>query len=146
MISVIGTNRQTRWQPRTTRDAIWLLLRLCVGTAVVAAFLHLLLPGPAFFVILVMVGPVAVWLCHPSTDGQTATLGALVSGSATVALFLLALIASLLLFIVALVTGESTALPVAFETSPIVCIGSAVGGGAASLVARILADAIGGPA
>jgi len=47
---------------------------------------------------------------------------------------------------VALVTGESTALPVAFETSPIVCIGSAVGGGAASLVARILADAIGGPA
>ncbi len=146
MISIVSSSKPTRWQPQTTRDAVRLLVNLCVGAAVVAGFLHVLLPGPAFFLVLMLLGPVAVWLCHPRSDEQTALLGALVSGSAAVALFLIAAVGSLILLVVGTVAGESAALPVVFETAPIVWIGSAAGGGATSLIARILADAVGGPA
>src|SRR5687768_10218566 len=72
------------------------LAKASVVAAGLAGLLYLIFPGPAFFIFLVMLGPVAVWLAHPPSDGASFTTGAAASGSAALALFAFRLLTSVL--------------------------------------------------
>jgi hypothetical protein len=146
------------------------LARASVVAATLAGLLYLLLPGPAFFIFLVMLGPVAVWLAHPPSDGMSFVTGAAASGGAAVALFAFRLVTGVLALLVALALG-GVVLPEETEPSNLehaailvreamaawsagapsgpdflaAVAGSAIGGGATALIARILSEMIPAP-
>ena len=146
------------------------LVRASVVAAALAGLLYLIFPGPAFFIFLVMLGPVAVWLCHPPSDGTSFLTGAAASGGAALALLTFKLVTSVLALLLGLALG-GVVLPEeeeasAFELAAVFVrelasawaagapslldlfvgiIGSAIGGGATALISRILSELIPAP-
>ena len=146
------------------------LAKSSLVAATLAGLLYLILPGPAFFIFLVMLGPVAVWLAHPPSDGMSFVTGAAASGGAAVALFAFRLVTGVLALLIALALS-GVALPEEAEPSNLelaavmvrdamsawsggspsvldflaAIVGSAIGGGATALIARILSEMIPAP-
>jgi hypothetical protein len=141
-----------------------------VVAATLAGLLYLLVPGPAYFIFLVMLGPVAVWLAHPPSDGTSFLTGAAASGGAALSLLVFKLVTSVLALLTALalagVTLPEETEPSTFDLAAVVVrdamtawaagtpsvvdfiaviVGSAIGGGATALIARILSDMIPAP-
>jgi hypothetical protein len=95
-----------------------------------------------FFIALVAIGPIAAWRCHPASDEGAIIIGALAGAGATLTLFTLAGLISVVFALIAVMVGGegSSPWPASVHGAALACIGAAAGGGAASFVLRALAD------